>query len=60
MNEKFEIDNLHMKFVSEWTSNEACQAYLEDPILIDYWKTRDEYNLIVGIVAQDRVTEHTD
>jgi hypothetical protein len=57
-NEKREIDSLRMEFIVEWTSEEACQAYWNDPILKKYWLLRDVYNEAVGIIPQDTVIEH--
>jgi len=45
------VDNLNIKFTSEWVSNEAYQAYIQDPILKKFWDSRDEYNTIMEIVA---------
>lgn len=53
------IDPLNIEFKLEWASDEAYQAYLDDPILKEFWKARDEYNQVVGIVAQDSVIERT-
>ena len=59
LNEKINIDELHIKFTSQWNSDEACQEYLNDPILKNYWQNRDEYNQIVGITSEDRIVEYT-
>jgi quinol monooxygenase YgiN len=59
MNERIDIDELHIMFISQWESDEACQAYLDDPILNSYWQIRDDYNEIAGITSEERVVERT-
>ena len=59
LKERTDIDPLNIEFKIEWVSDEAYQAYLDDPILKEYWAARDEYNQVVGITPQDSVIVRT-
>jgi hypothetical protein len=56
---RIQIDEYNIKYVTIWTTEEAYQAFLADPIFKEYWATRDEYNQIMGIIAHDSVIERT-
>jgi hypothetical protein len=59
LKERNTIDSVNIEFKIEWTTEEAYQAYLNDPVLKEYWAARDEYNEIMGIIAHDSVIERT-
>jgi hypothetical protein len=56
-NDLINIDPLNIKIVKVWVSDEACQAYQKDSVVVEFCNSRDEYNNVMGIVAHATVKE---